>query len=113
MTGGAGIRLFRGKGASLLNPQTREIERVLEERVRPVLRAHGGEVRLEALEEGTAYVRLLGACAGCPSADLTAETGIEAELCAALPELVKRVCLLQTVDEELLEWGRRFLRRHD
>ena len=35
------------------------------------------------------YIKLLGQCAGCPSADLTNETLIEHELTAALPELVQ------------------------
>ena len=39
---------------------------------------------LETMRGGL-YVKLLGQCAGCPSADLTSETIVEAELTAALP----------------------------
>ena len=64
----------------------KRIEAVLDEKVRPALRAHGGEIAADHLEDGVLYVKLLGQCAGCPSADLTSETIVEAELTAALPE---------------------------
>ena len=71
-----------------MREELRKIEAVLEERVRPALRAHGGEIEIDRLEEGVLYVKLLGQCAGCPSADLTNETIVEAELVQALPELI-------------------------
>ena len=58
--------------------------------MRPSLRAHGGELELDHLEDGVLYIKLLGQCAGCPSADLTNETLIEHELTSALPELVQK-----------------------
>ena len=64
----------------------KRIEAVLDEKVRPALRAHGGEIAADHLEDGVLYVKLLGQCAGCPSADLTSETIVEAELTAALPD---------------------------
>ena len=58
------------------------------------------------------YIKLLGQCAGCPSADLTNETLIEHELTAALPELVQKVVVVQTVSDELWEQAKRLLRDH-
>ena len=43
-----------------------KIEAVLNEQVRPALRAHGGELEVDHLEGGVLYVKLLGQCAGCP-----------------------------------------------
>ena len=63
----------------------KRIESVLDEKVRPSLRAHGGEIAVDHLEDGVLYVKLLGQCAGCLSADLTNETLVEAELTRALP----------------------------
>ena len=57
-------------------------------------------------------MKLLGQCAGCPSADLTNETLVEAELVQALPELVKKVSVIQTVSDELWEQAKRLLRDH-
>ena len=90
----------------------KKIEAVLEEKVRPVLRAHGGEIEIDRLEGKVLYVKLLGQCAGCPSADLTNETVVEAEVTAALPELVERVVAIQSVSDELWEQAKRLLRDH-
>ena len=67
------------------------IEAAMEEKVRPALRSHGGDISIDHVEGKTVYVKLLGQCAGCPSADLTNETIVEAELKAALPEVEIRV----------------------
>ena len=89
-----------------------KIETVLDEKVRPSLRAHGGELEIDHLESGVLYVKLLGQCAGCPSADLTNETLVEAEVVKALPELVNKVVVVQTVSDELWEQAKRLLRDH-
>lgn len=78
----------------------------------PVSPAHGGELEIDHLEDGVLYIKLLGQCAGCPSADLTNETLIEHELTAALPELVQKVVVVQTVSDELWEQAKRLLRDH-
>ena len=88
------------------------VEAALEEKVRPALRAHGGDIAIVRLEGKTLYVKMLGQCAGCPSADLTNETLIEHELTAALPELVQKVVVVQTVSDELWEQAKRLLRDH-
>ena len=90
----------------------KRIEDVLDTQVRPSLRAHGGEIQIDHLVDGVLYVKLLGQCAGCPSADLTNETLIEHELTAALPELVQKVVVVQTVSDELWEQAKRLLRDH-
>lgn len=95
-----------------MNEDLKRIEAVLDEKVRPALRAHGGEIEIDRLEDRVLYVKLLGQCAGCPSADLTNETLVEAELVRALPELVKKVSVVQTVSDELWEQAKRLLRDH-
>ena len=90
----------------------KRVEAALDEKVRPVLRAHGGEISVDHLEDGVLYVKLLGQCAGCPSADLTNETIVEAELTRALPELVRRAAVVQTVSDELWEQAKKLLREH-
>ena len=95
-----------------MSEDLKRMEAVLDEKVRPALRAHGGEIEIDHLEDGVLYVKLLGQCAGCPSADLTNETLVEAELVQALPELVKKVSVIQTVSDELWEQAKRRLRDH-
>ena len=56
---------------------TRErVESVLQ-RVRPFLRADGGDIELVAIDGNSASVRLTGKCAGCPSAHMTLFLGVE------------------------------------
>ena len=95
-----------------MSKEMERIEAVLDQQVRPALRAHGGEIEIDRLEGRVLYVKLLGQCAGCPSADLTNETLVEAELVKALPELVERVAVIQTVSDELWEQAKRILRDH-
>jgi Fe-S cluster biogenesis protein NfuA len=61
------------------------IEAVLD-RVRPMMRADGGDVELVAVCGNSAHVRLTGMCAECPSAYMTLHLGIAAALRRELPE---------------------------
>ena len=95
-----------------MNEVMQKIEAVVEEKVRPVLRSHGGDLKVDHLEGKVLYVNLLGQCSGCPSADVTNETIIEAEVVAALPEYVERVVAIHSVSDELWEQAKRLLRDH-
>ncbi len=57
------------------------------EELRPGVRSHGGDVELVGVEGKTAVVRLSGACEGCSSAAQTLKDGIEAAVCARVPEI--------------------------
>jgi Fe-S cluster biogenesis protein NfuA len=57
------------------------------ERIRPALNADGGDIELVALEGDIAEVRLVGACAGCPSAQMTLQAGVESALRRIRPSL--------------------------
>ena len=52
------------------------VEKALD-KIRPMLRAEGGDVELVSIREGTVNVRLKGACGGCPMAMMTLKNGIE------------------------------------
>lgn len=54
-----------------------KVAKVIEE-VRPMLQADGGDVELvEVDDSGVVKLRLQGACAGCPGAQMTLKNGIE------------------------------------
>lgn len=53
--------------------------------VRPQLQSHGGDVELDRIEDGIAYVRLHGACNGCSMSAVTMRNGVEEALVAAVP----------------------------
>jgi Fe-S cluster biogenesis protein NfuA len=58
------------------------------ETIRPFLQADGGDVELvEVTEDGTVYVRLEGACAGCPMSMMTLKAGIEERVREQVPEI--------------------------
>ena len=58
------------------------------EKVRPSLQRDGGDVELvEVTEDGIVKVRLQGACAGCPMAQMTLQMGIEQTLKEMVPEV--------------------------
>ncbi|PKM85587.1 MAG: NifU family protein [Firmicutes bacterium HGW-Firmicutes-11] len=87
-----------------------KIERVLEEKVNPLLASHYGGAILVSFENGIAKVRLTGACSSCPSAQYTIEDVVSAVLMEEVPE-VKEVILDTSVSEDLLEMARKILRK--
>jgi Fe-S cluster biogenesis protein NfuA len=61
------------------------IESILS-RLRPFLQADGGDIELIAVIGNKASVRLTGKCAGCPSAHLTLQVGVEMAIKEEIPE---------------------------
>ena len=57
------------------------------DRIRPALRADGGDVELVGVQDGVVTVRLMGACHGCPMATLTLKQGVERTLRSLVPEI--------------------------
>ena len=55
--------------------------------VRPYLTSHGGDVELVRIDQGIAYVRLLGACQSCGSATQTLRDSVAEVLLENLPEI--------------------------
>ena len=54
-----------------------KVAKVIEE-IRPMLQADGGDVELvEVADNNVVKLRLQGACAGCPGAQMTLKNGIE------------------------------------
>jgi len=66
-----------------------QVEAVIAE-IRPLLQGDGGDIELVAIEGGVVKVRLRGACAGCPGAQMTLKMAVERRLKAKIPE-VERV----------------------
>lgn len=57
------------------------------ESVRPQLHSHGGDVALVRVEEGTAFVRLEGACNGCSMSSVTLRNLVEEALVQGVPAI--------------------------
>jgi Fe-S cluster biogenesis protein NfuA len=61
-----------------------QVERVLA-RVRPLLRADGGDVELVSVNRDSVAVRFTGRCAGCPTAHVTLHEGVERAIRLSVP----------------------------
>jgi Fe-S cluster biogenesis protein NfuA/nitrite reductase/ring-hydroxylating ferredoxin subunit len=57
--------------------------------VRPQLHSHGGDVALVRIEDGTAFVRLEGACNGCSMSSVTLRNLVEDALVQDVPAIMK------------------------
>lgn len=58
-------------------------------KLRPYLQNDGGDVEFKRYEKGVVYVKLVGACASCPMAQMTLQDGIENALISEVPEVIK------------------------
>jgi len=66
-----------------------QIKELIELRVRPAVAADGGDIVFKHFddEEGTVFLEMRGACAGCPSSTMTLKSGIENLLKHYVPEV--------------------------
>lgn len=68
----------------------RQIREILDTRVKPAVAMDGGNIEFVRFDDGIVYLRMEGACAGCPSSTMTLKQGIEGLLKHFIPE-VERV----------------------
>jgi Fe-S cluster biogenesis protein NfuA len=80
------------KQKKLVGSMTEQVEKVLDT-VRPYLIADGGNIELLGVDEknGVVTVHLVGACASCPSSQVTLYSGVEQTLKEQVPGVVALV----------------------
>lgn len=66
-----------------------EIKELLDSRVRPAVAADGGDIIFNKFVNGVVYLKMRGACSGCPSSTVTLKNGIENMLRYYVPEVVE------------------------
>ena len=66
-----------------------QIKELLETRVRPAVQQDGGDIEFDHYEDGIVYLRMRGACSGCPSSSMTLKSGIESMLKHFVPEVIE------------------------
>lgn len=69
-----------------------QVEKTLD-KIRPGLKADGGDVELVEVKDGVVRVRLTGACGGCPMSQMTLKMGIERLLKKEIPEVKEVVAV--------------------
>jgi Fe-S cluster biogenesis protein NfuA len=98
----AGMPLFRQGSASFSVPAedaftddpedadiVAQIRELIETRVRPAVANDGGDIVYRGFDKGKVYLRMQGACAGCPSSTATLKNGIEQLLKHYVPEVTE------------------------
>jgi Fe-S cluster biogenesis protein NfuA len=99
----AQMPLFRTGGAGFSVPAEEEtfsddpadadivaqIKELIETRVRPAVANDGGDIVYRGFDKGKVFLRMQGACAGCPSSSATLKNGIEQLLRHYVPEVTE------------------------
>ncbi len=87
-----------------------KINKILIEKVNPLLESHYGGAVLAGYENGIAKVRLTGACRTCPSAQFTIEDIVREILMKELPE-INDVILDMSVSDDLIDMAKKILNK--
>lgn len=88
----AGLQQKQGGGAGNAGEDSvivSQIKELLETRVRPAVARDGGDIVFEDFDDGIVFLRMQGACAGCPSSTATLKVGIENMLKHFIPEVME------------------------
>lgn len=98
----AQMPLFRGPSAGFSVPAedvpgdnpadadiVAQIRDLIDTRVRPAVANDGGDIIYRGFDKGKVYLRMQGACAGCPSSTATLKNGIEQLLRYYVPEVTE------------------------
>ena len=65
----------------------KQIKELLDTRVRPAVAMDGGDIIYNDFDDGIVYLKMQGACSGCPSSTATLKMGIENMLKHYIPEV--------------------------
>ncbi|EGO62776.1 NifU family protein [Acetonema longum] len=88
-----------------------QIARIIEEKIRPLLQAHQGDLELVSVtDDGFVKVKLTGACAACPGQQQTLSEVVDAEIRAVCPE-IRGVIPVYQVSDDLINQALHILRR--
>ena len=66
-----------------------QIRELIDTRVRPAVANDGGDIIDRGFDQGPVYLKMQGACAGCPSSTATLKNGIEQLLKHYVPEVTE------------------------
>lgn len=85
------------------------VEEILNKEVRPYLMSHGGNLKVESIEDGIVKVKFMGSCSCCPSARIT----LEETVWTALKDIseIKKIELTQAISDETLDFAKKLLKK--
>mgnify|MGYP006126859855 FL=1 len=70
-----------------LNETIKQIEEVLDQKIRPAVARDGGDIKFKSFDNGVVKVELQGSCSGCPSSLMTLKQGVQNLLCHYIKEV--------------------------
>jgi NifU-like protein len=71
----------------------KEVEQTIDEKIRPLLQQDGGDVEVVDIKDQLVYVRLEGACSGCPGATVTLKKMVEQTLKDQVDDRIRIISL--------------------
>lgn len=71
----------------------KQIKRILNAEIKPVVALDGGDIVFVKYEDQILYIRMMGACSGCPSSQATLKDGIEVRMKELIPEIKEVVAV--------------------
>ena len=87
-----------------------QIDKTVEERIRPKLLKHHGDMEIVSVKDGICRVRLSGKCSNCPAASITMEEIIRKELMEEHPQL-KDVVLVDEISQDMWDFAKKLLHK--
>ncbi len=66
-----------------------QIKEILDTQIRPSVARDGGDIVFDSYDRGIVFLRMHGACAGCPSSTVTLKNGIESMLRHYIPDVLE------------------------
>lgn len=66
-----------------------QILELIDAKVRPAVAQDGGDITFHGFDKGIVYLKMQGACSGCPSSSVTLKSGIENMLRHYIPEVLE------------------------
>jgi Fe-S cluster biogenesis protein NfuA len=64
-----------------------KVKELLATQVRPAVAADGGDIVFRGFKDGVVYLKMKGACSGCPSSTATLKRGVQNLICHFVPEV--------------------------
>ena len=64
-----------------------KLQKLLDEKVNPMVAQHGGQIDLVDYVNRVAYIRMSGGCQGCSSSKMTLKQGVEQAIFEAYPRV--------------------------
>lgn len=70
-----------------------KIKHILDTEIQPAVQRDGGFIQFDHYKDGKVYVKLQGACSGCPSAEWTLKQGIEDRFKREIPQILEVISI--------------------